>query len=87
VDGSERLLEIAQRPARRRHHRLSGTRQSRAAAHPVEQRHAEFSLEVLYGQAQRGLRDVERGGRVRERAVVSDGQKVLEAPSVDRASL
>ena len=87
MDGGERLLEVAQRPARRRHDRLSGARQSRTAAHPVKQLHAEFPLEVLYGQAQRRLRDVERGGRVRERAVVCDGEEVLEAPSVDRASL
>ena len=49
--------------------------------------HPEFTLEVLDGQAQRRLRDVDRGGGVGERARVGNGEEVLEAAAVDRATL
>jgi hypothetical protein len=53
----------------------------------VEQLHAQFTLEVLDRQAERRLRDVQRGGCVGEGAVIRDGEKVLKAASIDRATL
>jgi hypothetical protein len=87
VDRRQCLLEVPQRPACGSQKRLARSRQTRAAAYSVEQLHAELTFKVLNREAERWLRDVQRGGRIRERAVIRYGEEVLKAASVYRASL
>jgi hypothetical protein len=53
----------------------------------VEELGAQFQLKSLHGLAERRLRDVERSGRGRERAVVGDSEEIFQRAAIDRQSL
>lgn len=63
-------------------HRLPGLGQFDAPADAMEQQGVQFALQVADRLGERWLREVQRGGRATEAAVIDHCQEVFELPCV-----
>ena len=76
-------IDVAHRASRRLEQLGALGRQLDAPGHALEQRDAELGLEPADGEAERGLRDVQRLCRARDAACLRDGHELPELLDVE----